>query len=72
MFLIIKISFYIGITTNITSRLNDHNTGKSIHTNKLKPWKLLTYVAFADKSKAEKFEKYLKTGSGRAFSKKHF
>jgi hypothetical protein len=32
----------------------------------------VAYVAFSEKSKAEKFESYLKTGSGRAFCKRHF
>ncbi|MBN9342951.1 MAG: excinuclease ABC subunit C [Caedibacter sp. 38-128] len=64
--------YYVGMTTDVIQRLNEHNTGKSIHTNKFKPWKLLTYVAFSDKGKAGKFETYLKTGSGRAFCKRHF
>ena len=64
--------YYIGITTDIMRRLEDHNAGKSVHTNKFKPWKLLTYIAFTEKLKAEKFELYLKTDSGRAFSKRHF
>jgi len=64
--------YYIGMTTDVARRLEEHNTGKSIHTNRYKPWKLLTYIAFSDKYKAEKFEAYLKTGSGRAFSKRHF
>ena len=65
-------SFYIGITTDIERRLEEHNAGKSVHTNKFKPWKLVTYVAFQDKAKATKFESYLKKGSGRAFCKRHF
>jgi putative endonuclease len=64
--------FYVGITTDVERRLEEHNAGKSVHTNKFKPWKLIAYVAFKDKAKAEKFESYLKTGSGRAFCKRHF
>jgi len=30
----------------------------------------VTYVAFSDESKAIDFEKYLKSGSGRAFAEK--
>jgi hypothetical protein len=44
--------------------------GKSAHTAKFKPWKLVWYCAFPDKLKALAFEKYLKSHSGRAFSKK--
>ena len=64
--------FYVGLTTDLRRRLEEHNSGKSIHTNKYAPWKLVTYVAFSDRSKAEKFEHYLKTGSGRSFAKEHF
>ncbi|MBL0320053.1 MAG: GIY-YIG nuclease family protein [Alphaproteobacteria bacterium] len=64
---------YIGFTTQtVQSRLDEHNSGKSIHTNKYKPWKCITYIAFENKEKAQKFETYLKHGSGHAFAKKHF
>jgi predicted GIY-YIG superfamily endonuclease len=36
------------------------------------PWKLEFYAAFPNKSMAMNFEKYLKSGSGKAFSKRHF
>jgi len=64
--------YYIGITTDIEQRLSEHNSGKSIHTNKFKPWKLMAYIGFSDKIKAQNFESYLKTGSGRTFCKRHF
>ncbi|MDP3980508.1 MAG: GIY-YIG nuclease family protein [Chlamydiota bacterium] len=63
---------YIGFTTNLKNRLSDHNSGSSPHTSKYKPWILVNYFAFRDKNKAYKFEKYLKSASGRAFSKHHF
>ncbi|MCH8172344.1 MAG: GIY-YIG nuclease family protein [Proteobacteria bacterium] len=62
---------YIGLTENLENRLTEYNTGKSIHTNKFKPWKLVTYVAFGDQAKAKNFEKYLKQGSGHGFTKRH-
>ena len=61
---------YVGITTDLKRRLADHNAGKSPHTSKYLPWKLVTYVAFLDGRKAELFERYLKSGSGHAFAKK--
>jgi putative endonuclease len=61
----------IGCTHDLRTRLAQHNSGKSIHTNKFKPWNLLAYVALPEKQLAEKFEKYLKSGSGRAFTKRH-
>ncbi len=62
--------YYVGLTADVKQRLEEHNAGKSIHTNKFKPWKLVTYTAFINKYRAEKFEAYLKTSSGRAFAKK--
>lgn len=61
---------YVGITADLKQRLADHNTGKSPHTSKYAPWKLVTYVAFSDEQKAETFERYLKSGSGHAFARK--
>ena len=63
--------FYIGITGNLEARLQEHNSGDVTHTAKFGPWSLKTYVAFSDRKKAFAFEKYLKSGSGRAFAKKH-
>jgi predicted GIY-YIG superfamily endonuclease len=63
---------YIGITSDMKKRLIVHNSGGSVHTSKFKPWKLITYMAFSEDSKALAFERYLKTGSGRAFAKKRF
>ncbi len=63
---------YIGHTSDLKNRLKSHNSGESIHTKKFKPWWLEFYAAFIDKKKAIDFEKYLKSGSGRAFTKKHF
>ncbi|RPI79217.1 MAG: GIY-YIG nuclease family protein [Desulfobacteraceae bacterium] len=62
---------YIGFTENLRTRLKEHNQGKSYYTNKYRPWKLQNYFAFSDPEKARAFEKYLKTGSGREFVKRH-
>ena len=61
---------YVGLTTNLKQRLQEHNAGKSLHTAKLRPWKLITYIAFSNQAKAEAFERYLKSGSGHAFAAK--
>ncbi len=61
---------YIGITANPKKRIKEHNEGKSPHTSKFRLWKLITYIAFTDEQKAFAFEKYLKSGSGRVFTKK--
>ncbi len=62
---------YIGSTGDLKKRLAEHNSGKSIHTNKFKPWNLMAYIALHERNLAEKFERYLKSGSGRAFTKRH-
>ncbi|HEY5067557.1 MAG TPA: GIY-YIG nuclease family protein [Xanthobacteraceae bacterium] len=64
--------YYVGSTLGLRKRLSDHNAGLSAHTSKFCPWKLVTYVAFSDHSKVDRFEAYLKTGSGREFAKRHF
>jgi len=63
-------SFYTGYTTNLENRLAKHNTGYVRHTRRYRPWALKSYIAFADKPKALAFERYLKSGSGRAFTLK--
>jgi putative endonuclease len=61
---------YVGITSDLRQRVTDHNAGKSSHTAKFTPWKLVAYIAFSDDQKAETFERYLKSGSGHAFARK--
>ena len=61
---------YAGLTADLKRRLQEHNTGKSPHASKFRPWCLVTYVAFTNQAKAESFEPYLKSGSGHAFANK--
>jgi predicted GIY-YIG superfamily endonuclease len=62
--------YYVGITGALRSRLEKHNAGNVSHTSKHTPWTVKTYVAFSDEKQEFAFEKYLKSPSGRAFSKK--
>ncbi|OFW99620.1 MAG: excinuclease ABC subunit C [Alphaproteobacteria bacterium RIFCSPHIGHO2_12_FULL_63_12] len=62
--------FYVGVCDDLKARLLKHNTGGAPHTAKYKPWRIKTYLAFSDPDQAIAFEKYLKSGSGRAFAKK--
>ena len=61
---------YVGVTDDLKRRLAEHNAGKSIHTSRFAPWRIVTYVAFSDRTKAPSFERYLKSGSGHAFANK--
>ncbi len=64
--------YYVGFTSDLTQRLETHNSGGSVHTAKSRPWKLVMYLAFEDQITAKEFEAYLKSQSGRAFAKKRF
>ena len=44
----------------------------SIHTKSYRPWKLQMFLGFQAQKEAIRFEKYLKSGAGRAFAKKRF
>lgn len=61
--------FYTGVTDDLDARLSKDNAGEVIHTSKYRPWRIKTYVAFSDETRAFAFEKHLKSGSGRAFAK---
>ena len=61
---------YVGVTADLKARLGEHNAGKSGHTSKHMPWRLVTYLAFSSRPQAEAFERYLKSGSGHAFAQK--
>ncbi|MDO8571346.1 MAG: GIY-YIG nuclease family protein [bacterium] len=67
-----KDGYYVGCTDNIQERLDRHQKSQVPATAKRLPVSLEFYFATEDKYKAFEFEKYLKSGSGRAFLKKHF
>ncbi|HEY3396895.1 MAG TPA: GIY-YIG nuclease family protein [Armatimonadota bacterium] len=58
--------YYSGSTDDFPERLTAHNAGKSPHTSKYMPWKAVVVCWFADEQRAAEFERYLKSGSGRA------
>ena len=63
---------YTGLTSDVTTRLAWHNAGQNTHTARDRPWRLIVSIEFATEQAARCFERYLKTGSGRAFAKRHF
>ncbi|HWI16271.1 MAG TPA: GIY-YIG nuclease family protein [Vicinamibacterales bacterium] len=63
--------YYTGLTSNFSARLANHNQQNGHHTSKYRPWKLDALFEFADEDRAIRFERYLKSGSGAAFAKKH-
>ena len=63
--------FYTGMTSDLSARLARHNAGQVTYTAKFRPWRVQTYLVFDDPGRAVAFEKYLKSGSGRAFASRH-
>lgn len=64
--------YYVGLTTSLNERLKQHNEGISTHTAKFRPWRLVVFIGFVNETDARRFEKYLKSGSGREFARRHF
>ena len=71
---ILKLSnndYYVGRTDDLKRRIREHQNGTEGTTKNYQPCKLITYISFESRDKSFKFEKYLKTGSGLAFRKRH-
>ena len=64
--------YYTGLTSNLTARLDAHNAGRCPHTADGRPWIVDVIIDFSDEHRAVAFERYLKSGSGGAFAKRHF
>lgn len=61
---------YTGNTGNLQNRLKRHRGGYVSFTRNRLPVELVTFLGFADKQKAYNFERYLKSGSGKAFAQR--
>jgi len=64
--------YYVCLTSNVAGRLLWHNGGPSGVAIPHRPWSLVVSLEFSDAKTAGRFERYLKSGSGRAFAKRHF
>lgn len=58
-------SLYIGYTSDLKKRFNEHNSGLSQATKPFIPYKLIFYEAFLNRIDAKNREVYLKSGYGR-------
>lgn len=67
----IKPDFYRSPTNGLKQRLAEHDAGKCAPMAEFKPWKVNFYAAFETLTLAQRFEKYLKSGSGHEFAKRH-
>ena len=63
--------YYTGLTSNVEKRLLTHNNGGCPHTVDSRPWLIDVVAEFSDEKRAAAFERYLKSGSGWAFAKRH-
>jgi putative endonuclease len=63
---------YTGLTSDLELRLQSHNAGQNVDTSDDRPWILFGSFHFRHERTARQFEKYLKSGSGRAFARRHF
>ena len=63
--------YYTGHTIDVARRLAEHNAGSCIHTAKYRPWLIDVVIEFPDERRAVSFERYLKSGSGVAFARRH-
>ena len=64
--------YYVGVTSDVGLRVQAHNDGRSPHTSRHRPWRTLVVIEFDEEEPALKFERYLKSGSGREFARRHF
>mgnify|MGYP000418548823 CR=1 FL=1 len=63
-------TLYVGYTRNLRKRIQEHKNGSVKYTKTRLPVKVIWIGVFLSKKKAVLFEKYLKSGSGKAFLKK--
>ena len=63
---------YVGMTSDVRARLAAHNAGLSPFTARYRPWSMTVCIEFSDEQRASRFERYLKSPSGRAFARRHF
>ena len=62
--------FYIGYTTNLKLRFDQHDKGLVESTRNRRPFVLIYYEACLDQNDATKREKYFKSYHGKMFLKK--
>ena len=61
---------YVGMSSNIARRFQEHNLGYVFSTKGYLPWKLVYQEFIGTRVHAREREKYLKSGSGKEFLKK--
>jgi putative endonuclease len=62
----------VGATGDVENRLDWHNHGPCGQTTRDRPPATVVVIGLPTERQAVRFEKYLKSGSGRAFAGRHF
>ena len=63
---------YVGVTADLSARLDAHNAGQNRSTAPWRPWVVDVCIEFRTEWVAMRFERYLKSGAGHAFASRHF
>jgi putative endonuclease len=63
---------FVESAAQVASRVATHNAGHSPLTASYRPWRLVAVVQFGSEDAAVRFEKFLKTGAGRALARQYF
>ncbi|MGE3518175.1 MAG: GIY-YIG nuclease family protein [Vicinamibacterales bacterium] len=63
---------YVGVSADVLARLAAHNAGQNRSTARWTPWTIDVCVEFRTERMALRFERYLKSGAGHAFARRHF
>jgi putative endonuclease len=56
---------YVGFTSNLIKRLDEHNKGRTKSTKGFRPWKIVYFEKANTRLEARNREKYLKSGIGK-------
>ena len=56
--------YYIGCTSDLDKRIDEHNAGKTKSTKPYRPWIIMYFEIFSDKKEAYKREWHLKHPKG--------
>ena len=63
---------YVGVTADPSARLAAHNAGQNRSTAPWRPWFIDVCIEFRAEPVAARFERFLKSGSGHEFARRHF
>jgi putative endonuclease len=63
---------YVGVSADVAARVSAHNAGQNRSTAPWRPWGVDITIEFRTERMALRFEKYLKSGAGHSFARRHF